>query len=97
MTLDLWIDSGTKLISAACGVATLFLAWRKIIPRLEEIHTQTNSLAAKAEVAARALGVHETLIQVAAVDPAAAAAARLLLETAAERSRAQQSAASGIK
>ena len=89
MALDLWIDSATKLISASCAALTLFLAWRKIIPRLEEIHTQTNSLAAKAETAARALGVHETLVQVAAVDPAAAAAARLLLETAAERSRAR--------
>jgi hypothetical protein len=87
LNLDLWVDSGTKLVSAGCGVATLFLAWRKILPRLDEIHTQTNSLAAKAETAAHALGVHEALIEVAAVDPATAQAARLVLEVAAKRER----------
>jgi hypothetical protein len=87
MSIEILIDSGTKLISTACGILTLYLAWTRILPRLDEIHTQTNSLAAKAEVAAHAMGVQETLRQVAVVDPGAAEAARMVLEVAAERAR----------
>jgi hypothetical protein len=79
------IDDVTKLISAGCGLVTLFLAWQKIIPRLEEIHAQTNSLAVKAEAGAHAAGVQEGLKQAAEIDPGVAAAAKLVLDAAADR------------
>lgn len=79
------IDASTKLIGSGCGVLTLFLAWRRILPRLDEIHAQTNSLALKAEAGAHARGIQEGLSQAAVIDPAVAAAARLVLKEAARR------------
>ena len=79
------IDSATKLVSAGCGVLTLFLAWKRILPRLDEIHQQTNGLAVKAEAGARAEGVQEGLKQAGAIDPAVAAAAAMVLAVAADR------------
>jgi hypothetical protein len=63
VSVDTLVDAITKVISCATGVATLCLAWTRILPRLDEIHTQTNSLALKAEAAARAMGVLEGLKQ----------------------------------
>jgi hypothetical protein len=85
MDLSLLIDDATKLISAGCGILTLFLAWKRILPRLDEIHQQTNSLAVKAEAGAHAMGVQEGLKLAADVDPAIAIAAKLVLDVAAER------------
>ena len=57
------IDTLTKVISMLVSVCTLYLAWTRILPRLDQIHTQTNSLAEKAEAGARALGVLEGIAQ----------------------------------
>jgi len=65
VNVDILVDATTKVISCATGVATLYLAWTRILPRLDEIHTQTNSLALKAEAAAKAMGVLEGLQQAA--------------------------------
>ena len=65
MSADTLVDAITKIVSCATGVATLYLAWTRILPRLDEIHTQTNSLALKAEAAAKAMGVLEGLQQAA--------------------------------
>ena len=69
MDASLLIDSATKCISAGCGVGTLYLIWRRALPRLDEIHAQTNSLAIKAEAGARAMGVQEGLKQAGLGDP----------------------------
>jgi hypothetical protein len=65
VSADILVDAITKIVSCATGVATLYLAWTRILPRLDEIHTQTNSLALKAEAAAKAMGVLEGLQQAA--------------------------------
>ena len=57
------IDTLAKVVSTLVSVCTLYLAWTRILPRLDQIHTQTNSLAAKAEAGARALGVMEGIAQ----------------------------------
>ena len=63
MTLELIIDAIPKFISAITGLLTLYLMWRVALPKLEEIHVQTNSLAAKAEAGARAEGVQQGIKQ----------------------------------
>jgi hypothetical protein len=79
------IDAIPKFVSAITGLLTLFLMWRVAIPKLEQIHVQTNSLAAKAEAGARAIGVQEGLKQALDADPAVARAAALVLSVAADR------------
>ena len=57
------ISDGLALIfNSTVNVVMLILLWKWIIPQIRQIHTQTNSLAAKAEAGARALGVQEGLL-----------------------------------
>ena len=62
-TLQLIIDDIPKFISALTGLMTVFLMWRVAIPKLDQIHTQTNNLAARAEAGAHAQGVQEGMKQ----------------------------------
>jgi hypothetical protein len=88
MDISIVIDETTKLIGSACGVLTLFLAWSRILPRLDQIHEQTNSLAVKAEAGAHALGVQQGIKLATEIDPAVAVAAKAVLDAAVEKAAA---------
>ena len=53
------IDAACKIAGAFASIGTLGLIWMRAIPKINEIHEQTNGLTRKVEIAAHAAGVLE--------------------------------------
>ena len=53
------IDVACKIAGAFASIGTLVLICARAIPKIDEIHEQTNGLTRKVEIAAHAAGVLE--------------------------------------
>ncbi len=61
------VDMLTKIAGTLASIGTLYLLWGKALPKIEQIHVQTNSLTDRlvesTQTIAHAAGVKEGLIQ----------------------------------